>query len=394
MVNSALRHRREEIESARAAGASVHGVIADSWSRCRSTIDERRCAAPVDAEPDEVRDRWERSPIRRAGVAIEDQLERAADASGLIAAITDDEGRILWTAGDRKMRATAAGVGFVPGGRWDEPSAGTNALGLALLTGEVSTVFAAEHWCDAVHDWVCWSAPVRDRTGRRVGVLDLSGRWDANAPMADVLIATLGRLVEEHLPHDVVTADVQTLRLRLLGHPEATLGGVRLALSPRQAEILAALAIEGPSSLEHLQMLVYGDRPVSAATIKAEISHLRRALGGAIDSRPYRLTVPIDVDVLHLRTRLQSGDLRGATEMYTGQLLPGSESPFAIDRRHVIDATLRRTLLELGTVHELLRFADVHHFDEAVLERAVHLCEPSDPLHHEATARLEIARRS
>ena len=34
---------------------------------------------------------------------------------------------------------------------------------LALMSGRPATVFCAEHWCDAVRDWVCWSVPVRDR---------------------------------------------------------------------------------------------------------------------------------------------------------------------------------------------------------------------------------------
>ena len=36
--------------------------------------------------------------------------------------------------------------------------------------------------------------------------------------------------------------------------------------------------------------------------------------------------------------------------------------------------------------------AEVHRYDEAVLERAVGLAEPTDPLHHEAVARLQLAQ--
>ncbi|CAN5797134.1 hypothetical protein BH23ACT2_BH23ACT2_07290 [soil metagenome] len=106
-----------------------------------------------------------------------------------------------------------------------------------------------------------------------------------------------------------------------------------------------------------------------------------------------RLTVPVRVDVLDLRQMLHAGDLSGATETYTGQLLPDSEAPFAVDNRHVIDVALRRSLLESGTTSDLLRFAEVHRHDEAVLQRAVQLTGPSDPLHHEAKARLELALR-
>lgn len=394
MASRELRRHRRSIEEARAAGRAVDSVIGDSWDRCRPVVPRTRSAAPVDCEPDEVGQRWADSPIRRSGVGIEDELGRAAEASGLIAAVTDDEGRILWSAGSRPMRHTAEGVGFVRGGRWDECSAGTNALGLALATGRPAKVFSAEHWCDSLQDWVCWSVPVRTPDGRRLGVIDLSGPWDLATPMADLAVRTLSRLVEEHLPADVTATGPTTGRLRLsvLGHPGATLDGEPLALSPRQVELLTALALNGPSSLDQLRDLVYGERPVSAATVKAELSHVRQILGGAIASRPYRLTMPVSVDALDVRDRVRAGDLTGAVDCYGGQLLPDSDAPFAVEQRHLIDVTLRRGLLDAGSPADLLRFAEVHRYDEAVIERAIARSGGSGPLRHEAEARLQMAR--
>ena len=50
-------------------------------------------------------------------------------------------------------------------------------------------------------------------------------------------------------------------------------------------------------SLERLHALVYGDQGVTLSTLKAEVSHLRSALGGQLASRPYRLTMPVTTDV-------------------------------------------------------------------------------------------------
>lgn len=410
-----LRKKRRSAEHARAAGQALDPVIDESWRRSRALVDDHQQAAPVDAEPDEVRARWDASPIRRSSVGVEEQLAAAAADAGLVAAITDEQCRILWTAGSRRMRGVAEHVGFVPGGRWDEASAGTNALGLALLTGRTETVFSAEHWVEAVQDWVCWSVPITSPGGRRLGVLDLSGTWDRFSPIAELAMSALGRLVESNLPADVDAAaggggslaagrGVASvsgagaaagtgLELRLLGHPEVLLDGRRLTLSPRQAEILAALAIEGPQSLDQLQTHVYGERTVSATTIKAEVSHLRRLLGGAIASRPYRLTLPVRVDALEVIERLRGGDLAGAVASYAGQLLPDSEAPFAVDNRHVIDVGLRRSLLNAGTAAQLLAYAEVHGADEAVLERAIAISDAGDPTRHQAEARLQLARR-
>lgn len=391
MASPELRSRRRSIESVRAAGRAPDPTIEGSWRRCREVVDTARAAAPVDCEPADVAARWEASPIRRSGVGVEEKLARAAEAGGLVAAVTDDEGRILWSVGSRQMRDEAEQVGFVPGGRWDEASAGTNALGLALLTGTASAVFSSEHWCDAVRDWVCWSVPIRTAAGRPIGVIDLSGHWDTASPVAELAVEALGRLVEEHLPDDVgPDPATPTLELRVLGHPHAALGGLPLPLSPRQAELLATLAIDGPATLDQLQYRVYGDRPVSPTTVKAELSHLRKLLGGGIASRPYRLTMPVRVDAVDLYGMLRDGDLHGAATRYAGQLLPDSESPFAVDNRQVLDVALRRSLLESGTTEQLLRFAAVHRDDVEVLQQAWLRAERGTPLRFEAEARLRL----
>jgi transcriptional regulator of acetoin/glycerol metabolism len=169
-----LQQRRREVEAARESGRP-RAPIGESWTRCREVVDAAADAAPVDVDESEVLERWASSAIRRADVGLEEQLTQAAELGDLVAAVTDADGRILWSAGGRSMRRDAERVGFVPGGRWDEASAGTNALGLALRTGRPASVFSAEHWCDVVRDWVCWSAPVLDADGRSLGVIDLSG---------------------------------------------------------------------------------------------------------------------------------------------------------------------------------------------------------------------------
>jgi len=171
------------------------------------------------------------------------------------------------------------------------------------------------------------------------------------------------------------------------------LGNRRLSLSPRQIEILAALAIEGPATLEQLRERVYGDHPVASTTVKAEVSHLRRLLCGAISSRPYRLTLDVSVDVLDVRRLLGVSDVNAATDLYRGQLLAESESPFAIDNRFLIEALMRQSLLQSGSAIDLLRFAEVHRYDTTILERAVYQTVPGDALHHEALAKLQRACR-
>jgi hypothetical protein len=165
-----------------------------------------------------------------------------------------------------------------------------------------------------------------------------------------------------------------------------------VVLTPRQVEVLTVLACTGGLTLDELHTLLHGDRVVSLTTTKVDVSRLRHALGASVvGSRPYRLRVPVAVDLLRLVERLERGDLSGALALYSGQLLPRSDAPFIVERRHHCDVALRTAVLESGTPADLLAFAAVHPYDIAVMEQAVERSPAGDPLRASAAARLAVA---
>ncbi len=406
-VDRDLVVRRRAIERARSelpigdfrapVSPIVSPAVRASWRRCAPTLDTEREAAPVDPA-DEARERWEASPIRRAVPGLVGQLETTATGGDLIALVTDAQGRVLWQWTPPWLRSRAESVGLMPGGIWNESSAGTNGIGLALAADMPVAVFATEHWLAPFRDWVCYAAPIHATDGTQIGVLDLSTEWDHANPLGLTTVAAMARLVEHDLhafEHERAPAlGGPVLHLGLLGRPHASLGDIPLGLSLRQFEILAILAVVGTASLDQLHALLYGDRPVTATTLKAEISHLRRVLGGHIASRPYRLTVPCRADAVRLIERLEVGDVDGAGGLYAGQLLPASDAPLVVERRHHIDVALRTALLRDGSTAALLRYAEVHPHDVEVLERAVSAAEPSDLLLPAAVARLSAGELS
>ena len=220
------------------------------------------------------------------------------------------------------MRRKAETVNFVAGGRWDDESVGTNALDLATRLATPSMVFSAEHYASIVHNWVCWAAPVHDPvTGAQLGVIDLSTTWDRTHPIGLATARVMARLIETAMPHSAhapprprpTCPPTPGLVLTLLGTAEAWLDGQRLLLNRRQTEVLALLALHPEGlSLEQLHALVYGDQAVTLSTLKAEVSHLRAALGGQLASRPYRLTMPVATDVDDVLALLRRGEVRGA----------------------------------------------------------------------------------
>jgi len=351
-----------------AVRAGVRTEIAASWERSAAHIMPAVGEAPL-ADADETRHSWETSPLSTAVRYLESQLRAAADDGELVVAVTDPGARILWTYGGAVMRRRAELVNFIPGGRWDEASVGTNALDLALRLDHPATVYSAEHFSSCVHDWVCWAAPVHDlATGRQLGVLDLSTTWDRSHPIGPATARALARLLGREVRNAPAAAAPReepcsggVLDLKLLGQPSARLNGARLPLSRRQVEILALLALNPDGlGLAELHTRLYGDRPVSQGTLKAEMSQLRARLAGRLESRPYRISLEVRCDVTDVLHRIRAGDVAGAVERYAGELMAGTESPALAEFAHFVTVALRNALLadpHPAAVHRYLELA-------------------------------------
>ena len=360
---------------------TVRPEILRSWELSGAALTPDVTEAPL-ADEGETAAYFQGSPLQLAVERVEDDLRRTAEDGDLVLAITDAETRILWTYGGRVMRRKAETVNFVPAGRWDEASVGTNALAIAGRTGDPSMVFSAEHFASIVHNWVCWAAPAPrpglgradrrhrplhhlgphppDRAGHRPG----AGAADRGR---DAPVATVGRRVAGDL-----APPEPGLSLSLLGTAEAWLDGQRLLLNRRQTEILALLCLHPEGlSLERLHALVYGDQAVTLSTLKAEVSHLRAAVGGQLASRPYRLMMPVRTDVEDVLALLGAGDVKAAVAAYGGDLLPGTNAPALAELGDYLAVSMREALLADPDPAAVLRYGELAPHDTEVVERCL-----------------------
>jgi hypothetical protein len=107
-----------------------------------------------------------------------------------------------------------------------------------------------------------------------------------------------GWLVRPRAADDVVSAELDltgppVLRLRSADEPWRT------TLTPRHAEVLVLLARAGRAGLTaaRLSTALFGDDE-HCVTVRAEVSRLRRAVGGLVSTNPYRLADGITLTVL------------------------------------------------------------------------------------------------
>lgn len=337
-------------------------------------------------------------PLTAAMPLVRDLLAGAAD-DGLIVAVSDEVGRLLWVEGSRATRRQADQVGFVEGALWGESQMGTNAPGTALATALPVQVLGAEHFTRPVQRLNCTAAPIIDRrSGRPIGVLDVTGGDPAGSAVALALVRAAAAAVEHELASlpRTIPPPRPAVELRVLGAPVLERFGANQSLSLRHGEILTLLAAHpaGLSAGELAVQLHEGD--LSEVTVRAEVSRLRRVAADLVAGpRPYRLARPLRTDVDEVRARLAAGDLVGAVEACPAPILPRSTAPGVVELREDLVAELRAAMLASGDTAALDRWTRTESGaqDLAAWAALARMSDPASPLGARARARRSVLDR-
>lgn len=383
-------------------GPALRPLVSDSWQRSMSSgIDPERSLARLGLDDEGVQEARTSHPLAVVMPVIRRLLVDEAAEAGLLVAVSDAAGRLLWVEGDSTLRSRAEAMHFLPGADWSESSAGTNAPGTALALGRPVQIFGPEHLLRPVTPWSCSAAPIREPdTGAVLGVLDLTGGPEVAAPTALALVrATVAAVEAELRLHRLLgTAAGPALqhgihpRLEVLGRRSAHLAyrGTSADLSLRHSEIVLLLALR-PDGLTGAELAVeLSDDDQSLVTVRAELSRLRAQLAPVnLGSKPYRLP-RVTTDVAEVSADLDGARLRAAIARYRGPVLPTSRAPGVARIRDDLHRRLRGRLLAGTDPDALLAFADTPfgRDDLAVWSRALAVLPPSSPRRPEVIAHL------
>ncbi|WP_157441338.1 sigma-54-dependent transcriptional regulator family protein [Actinoplanes awajinensis] len=337
----------------------MRSVVADSWARSAAFIGADS-TPPIDLCDNELEAYRAAHPLSRVMPIFRDLLGGLADDGDHILAVCDAHGRLLWVEGDSGMLSGAASMNFVPGARWDEAHAGTNAPGTALAVDHALQIFATEHFSRPVQRWTCTAAPIHDPgTGLLLGAIDVTGGDHLANPHSLALVRATALAAEAYLRGLTPVRDRPSVAA--LGRDEALLasGTARTRLGRRHSELLVLLTThpEGRTG-DQLAVDLYGD-DVNPVTVRAELSRLRRILGPELlDSRPYRLRAQPATDFGTVTDLLGRGQTADALAAYPGPLLPGSDAPGIVRLRRMIDSRLRAAILAAGDRRLLQRWLE------------------------------------
>ncbi len=411
-----------DIASSPAPGLGVRPSILESWARSVSRLrDPAAVRARLTYQGDELAEVRREHPFHAVMPMLRSRLIDPAVDAGMLVALGDAEGCLLWVEGERAVRDRAEAMGFLPGTDWSEDTMGTSAPGLALRSRAPAQIGRAEHFAAEVHSWSCSAVPVTDpTTGRVLGIIDVTGGDDAVSALVMPLLTSTARAVGESLSRragpagngarsvgamgpgaaEAATADGPA-RLQTMGTTAQLTGadGTRLTLTNRHAEILLLLelhpqGITGSGLVE--QLWPAGG---SEVTVRAEMARLRRTISALasvrIEARPYRIRGHLHSDLTGARRALEGGDLDTALAACRGPVLPDSEAPGIRQVRAEIEALLRQSLLERGSWQQLWRYVNLDQArdDAEALMTLLRLAPADAPERNAVVVRLEALGR-
>src|SRR6478735_4213894 len=403
----------------------LRSLIRESWQRsAQSHANPDNPEAPLAMDREELEEYRRQHPLAAIMPVIHKLLVLPSHDSGMLVAVGDEVGRLLWVEGNPVLQRRAESMMFVPGADWSEATVGTSAPGTALALGRGIQIAGAEHYKRSVHPWSCTAVPFHDPdSGALLGVVDITGTENAVAAHTLTLVEATVAAAQAHLrverlqlaaagqspasrrrsPAPKTSGDpgansLYRNSLQLLGRDQALLSidGRTVALSARHSEILALLSThsEGLNAEELCTLLYPGD--ASTMTLRAEMVRLRKVLqqlnpGAVPESRPYRLPLDVVPDAGQVLNCLQRGAHRIALEIYRGAVLPRSEAPGIVELRARVSALMREALLTDGSAESLLKYAALPEArdDVDVRSAALKLLAPRSPKRAAVVADLE-----
>lgn len=175
-VHRAWERHHGGVLQGRASG--VRAEIHQSWIRSTSAGIDPQCGeAPSAGSATEVDMlRQSNRELCRAARGSLDKIGRMLHGAEAMLILTDEKGLVIEAIGDPKTLGAGRDINLHVGALWNEHAVGTNGIGTALWAGEPMFVHGGEHYVEALKDWSCAAAPIRNPIDQTViGAVDLSG---------------------------------------------------------------------------------------------------------------------------------------------------------------------------------------------------------------------------
>lgn len=156
----------------------VRPMIASSWMRSRDfhVNMTKPLRAPILSRPELHSLQAANQTLIDIAKPIMEKMHSLVGETKNLISLHNPDGYMLYSCGDEYYTEMETESSFSLGVCWQERYIGTNGITLAVLEDSPVQVYGAEHYCAAQHDGTCSAAPIHDRDGKIIGVLNMAGK--------------------------------------------------------------------------------------------------------------------------------------------------------------------------------------------------------------------------
>ena len=156
----------------------VRPMIASSWMRSRDfhVNMTKPLRAPILSRPELHSLQVANQTLIDIAKPIMEKMHSLVGETKNLISLHNPDGYMLYSCGDEYYAEMETESSFSLGVCWQERYIGTNGITLAVLEDSPVQVYGAEHYCAAQHDGTCSAAPIHDRDGKIIGVLNMAGK--------------------------------------------------------------------------------------------------------------------------------------------------------------------------------------------------------------------------
>lgn len=200
----------------------VRSLIYQSWVRSRTTgIKPEQFSAPsLERNSQLAKSAYHQIELRRATHASMTRIGDLLSGAEAMLLLTDRDGVILETVGDKSTLTKAGKINLTVGGVWSESASGTNGIGTALWTGQPVYVHGEEHFCEGMKAWSCAAAPIHDPIDHSIiGVINLSGLTGIFQKHNAAFVATAARDIELALQQEQSLLNIRLMEAIIGKYP-------------------------------------------------------------------------------------------------------------------------------------------------------------------------------
>lgn len=179
----------------------IRPEICESWQRCYSLgMDPLSNNKIPLISKEEINKRLKKNKILMSVVTpYMDSIYETIKGSGFRVDFSDTEGYTLRSFCDEDTLEICEKTNSFPGANRLETIAGTNSIGIALLTGKPIQVTGAEHYLQSFHRWAGSSAPIKQQDGKALGVLSVIGGYELVHYHTLALVSSAAKAIENEL---------------------------------------------------------------------------------------------------------------------------------------------------------------------------------------------------